>query len=222
MPPLLVATDVSVQPLGAPAPILAAFSLILAAGEQVLLLGDSGSGKTTALRCLNGLTATTTGSIQLAGRAITEIEPRELRRRVGMIAQTPYMFDGTVADNLMLAARYAGRAIDAQDHIHVVQRAGLSPDLIDRAATSLSVGQQQRVAIARVLIGRPQIILCDEPTSALDEAATVTLEETIIDLQTSGTAIVFVTHDMHQAARLGGRIMRLVDGLTVPSETVEQ
>lgn len=191
--------------------ILESVSFALAEGDLAVVMGGSGSGKTTLLKCLNRLSEPSGGRILLDGVDTREIPAVEVRRRIGMVPQVPFMFPGTVRDNLERAADYIGARIDEDGCAQVLHRAGLDAGL-DREALTLSVGQQQRIAVARALIGRPRVLLFDEPTAALDHGASLHLERTLTQMSADGMAIVVVTHDRAQAERVADRLFMLDGG----------
>lgn len=172
-----------------------------------VILGPSGAGKTSLLRCLNALDVPAAGTVYLDGSDAQEIPPTELRRRVGMICQVPVLLPGSVRDNLLY--EFDGTETDVEVSLH---RAGLRVDLLDRPAHQLSTGQAQRVCIARALIRSPDVLLMDEPTSSLDKDAAARVEETVESLRREGLTVIFVTHDLEQARRLGSRALLLVNG----------
>ena len=208
-PPLLEVEGLSFQ--AGEAPILRGVSLSLRAGELVVVMGASGTGKTTLLRCFNRLHEPDSGTIRLQGVDAREIAPVELRRKVGMVAQLPFMFDGTIRGNLERAAEYCGIVLEDHEYERLLSDVGLDEPL-GRDARSLSVGQQQRAAVARALVARPLILLCDEPTASLDQASSLRLESTLTAMAAGGMGIVFVTHDGEQAARIADRRLLLVGG----------
>ena len=184
----------------------------IARGETVFLRGPSGCGKSTLLSLVAGVLTADRGSVRLLGqdwRALPSFR-RDRRRadHVGYIFQQfnllPYL---SVRDNVLLACRLsrarAERAVDAPATARrLLERMGLDAALQDRPAAELSVGQQQRVAAVRALIGRPELIVADEPTSALDEA----LRDAFMDLllqacAEAGSALLFVSHDARLATR---------------------
>jgi len=179
------------------------------------LIGPSGCGKSTFLRCLNRMNDTIPGTIVegeilLKGQNIyaPDIDLPELRRRVGMVFQKPNPFPQSVYDNLAFGPRVLGMAENAarldEMIVHSLEQAGLWEEVRDRLkedALGLSLGQQQRLCLARVLAVKPEVILMDEPASALDPIATLRLEELIAELKEQYT-IVIVTHNMQQAARV--------------------
>src|SRR4051794_6636533 len=159
--------------------------------------GPSGAGKSTVLRLLNRLADPESGAVRFRGRDVRELDVLELRRTVGLVPQLPALLEGTVAECVCAGARYAGRP--APDGAPLLERAGLDPSLADRPADQLSVGQQQRVMLARALALEPDVLLLDEPTSALDAVARDAIERTLCEL---AIPLVVVTHDRAQAERL--------------------
>jgi len=196
-------------------------SFSVGAGEIFVVAGPSGSGKSTLLRLANGLVVPTSGLISLDGHQISDLEVTELRRRVGLVQQTPALFDGTVMENVMfgpslLQAERAGRRFCRDDALRCLMLAGLDESFADRDAEALSEGEKQRVAIARVLANDPDVLLLDEPTSSLDPTSTQVIESLVKRLrQTTGLTILFVTHDVEQAKRIGDRGILLVEGRKV-------
>lgn len=185
------------------------------------VLGPSGAGKTTLLRCINRLVDLTadlkvTGSVALGDQDTRSrsIDVDDLRRRVGIVFQRPVTFAGSIERNVVFAAKRIG-LVPSWDGASTVEEclraAHLWEEVSDRLhadACKLSVGQQQRLAIARTLAGRPEVILMDEPTSALDSASTERLESTIASLRGEKT-VILVTHDEAQAARLADFVVEL-------------
>ncbi len=180
-----------------------------------MLVGPSGSGKTTLLRLCNRLEVPSSGRVLLGGDDVADLDPRRLRRRVGMVFQRPVVFAGTVRDNLAVAGddqpdgRFAA----------VLERVGLDPSFLDRTADDLSGGEAQRVCIARTLLTDPEVLLMDEPTSALDPEHRLVIEARARALADAGTPVVWVTHDLDQARRLADRTVVLVDGGVADDET---
>ncbi len=190
--------------------------------EVLAVVGPSGSGKTSLLRLLNRLDEPTSGTVYLNGVDYRTISPRELRRRVGLVMQVPYLFPGTVADNVRFGPRQAGIILSDKAVEALLARVGL-PGYGDRDVTHLSGGEAQRVALARALANRPQVLLLDEPTSALDEEAKAGIEALLQDLLASGEfAAVLVTHDLAQAARLAQRVLVMEAGRIVRSGPVKE
>ena len=139
-----------------------------------------------------------------------ELDPLELRRRACLVPQLPAPLPGTVADNVRYAPGLLGRRVAVSEPLRL---AGLDLSYAERDASRLSVGEQQRVMLARALALEPEVLLLDEPTSALDEAAREGVERTLSELRgRAGLSIVLVTHDRGQAERLADRIVELHEG----------
>jgi ABC-type methionine transport system ATPase subunit len=174
------------------------------------VVGPSGAGKSTLLRAINRLIEPTAGEVYLDGEPTSGIDPLDLRRRVGMVFQIPALFGATVEEATLYGARLAGREADAG---RLLEMAGLDASFAGKDPLTLSVGEQQRVSIARALALGPEALLMDEPTSALDEAARRRVEELIRDLNASlGLTIVVVSHDLDQVSRVAHRVVALAGG----------
>jgi putative ABC transport system ATP-binding protein len=190
-------------------PVLRGFSARIPTGATCLA-GPSGSGKSTVLRLLDRLAEPDSGIVRYLGRDLRERDPLALRREVGLVPQLPALLEGTVDDNLRFAAGLAGREPDSA---HLLDLAGLDAGFIVRDAARLSVGEQQRVMLARALALEPSTLLLDEPTSALDAAATGAVEETLTELRDRlDLSLVLVTHDLDQARRMSGWLIRIEAG----------
>jgi len=194
---------------------LADVSMEIAEREITALIGPSGCGKSTFLRCLNRMNDTipatrVAGTIALDGQDIyaQEVDVVNLRRRVGMVFQRPNPFPQSVFDNVAFGPRVLGLTQNLDERVEQSLRgAALWEEVKDRlrqSALGLSLGQQQRLCIARVLAVEPEVILMDEPCSALDPLATLKIEELMRELRQRYT-IVIVTHNMQQAARVSDR-----------------
>ena len=192
------------------AEILRGVSFAVRAGEVFSVVGPSGAGKSTLLRTLNRLVESTAGNIFLDGAPIEEIDPLQLRRRIGMVFQLPALFGDTVEDAVLYGVRLAGKPADVE---RLLGLAGLAPSLASRNPQSLSVGQQQRVSIARTLALEPEVLLMDEPTSALDQVARQRIEDLIGQLNKElGLTIVVVSHALDQVERIADRVVLLIEG----------
>ncbi len=177
------------------------------------LVGPSGSGKSTILRLLNRLVDPGAGTVLYAGTDIRERDPRALRREVCLVPQLPALIDGSVADNIRFAASFGQIEPDIR---RVLRLGGLDAGFADRDASRISVGEQQRVMLARALALEPKVLLLDEPTSALDEDARDAVEGALAELHgESQISTVVVTHDPAQARRLGEWIVRIDDGKAI-------
>jgi putative ABC transport system ATP-binding protein len=184
------------------------------------LLGPSGSGKSTLLRLLNRLADPDSGQVLYEGRDVREYDPLALRREVSLVPQLPALIDGTVHDNVAYGARLAGRSFDAQSCLEL---AGLESAFEDRDASKLSVGEQQRVMLARALALEPRVLLLDEPTSALDQTARDAVEGTLRRLRArTAISLVVVTHDIAQARRLADYVVRIDSGGVIAQGTAAE
>ena len=192
--------------------IVRAATLEARAGSMVALVGPSGSGKSSLLRLINRLDEPTGGRVLLDGRDYREIAPRELRRRVGMVMQRPYLFPGTVADNVRFGPAQRGLTVSDAEVDGLLARvdlAGFGARGVDR----LSGGEAQRVSIARALANGPEALLLDEPTSALDEGRVEFVERLVGEMvRERGLVCLMVTHDREQARRMADRVLRMADG----------
>jgi ABC-type methionine transport system ATPase subunit len=179
-------------------------------GSITAVVGPSGAGKSTLLRAINRLIEPTAGEVYLDGEPTSVMDPLALRRRVGMVFQLPALFGATVEEATLYGSRLAGRSADAGQ---LLEMAGLDASFKDNAPQALSVGEQQRVSIARALALEPEALLMDEPTSALDEAARRRIEDLIRELNASlGLTLVVVSHDLDQVERVADRVVVLVRG----------
>jgi len=162
---------------------------------------------------LNRLADPDLGVVRFRGRDLRELDVLELRRQVALVAQLPALMDGTVGEAVTLGVRLAGRPpVEVDELLALV---GLTAQFAPRAAARLSVGEQQRVMLARALALRPQVLLLDEPTSALDADARAAVEDTLLDLRRRlAVSLVVVTHDRAQAERLGEHIVELSTATT--------
>ena len=195
-------------------------SLTVDEGELLVLLGGSGSGKTTTLKMINRLIEPSAGSVLVDGRDVAELAPHDLRRRIGYAFQQVGLFPHmTVAENIKVTPALLGWTEDnlrrrVDELLALVE---LDPDETrDRRPDQLSGGQQQRVGVARALAARPRLMLLDEPFGALDPLTRHRLQESFARIRRElGLTAVFVTHDMVEALVLGDRIAVLQAGRLV-------
>jgi ABC-type iron transport system FetAB ATPase subunit len=178
--------------------VLRGIELRVEAGEVVALVGPSGAGKSSLLRSLVRLDEPAGGRVLVDGRDAAGLEPCELRRRVGLVAQAPVMLPGDVRANLAYGLEAPLEATLAA----ALAATGLDAGFMDREARALSGGEAARVAVARALTRDPGVLLLDEPTAALDRAAAAPVEALVRSLADRGLAILIVTHDEAQAARV--------------------
>jgi osmoprotectant transport system ATP-binding protein len=197
--------------------ILKSLTLTVEAGETLVLLGRSGSGKTTALKMVNGLLFPSAGEVLVDGTPTTAWEPVRLKRRIGYVIQEIGLFPHyTVAENVGLvpklenwdAPRIRAR-VDA-----LLRQVGLDPEqFAARYPAQLSGGQRQRVGVARALAADPSVLLFDEPFGAVDPVTRLDLQKQFLALRRDlGKTAIFVTHDVREALMLATRIALLCDG----------
>jgi putative ABC transport system ATP-binding protein len=177
--------------------IVEGFSARIPADGLTAMVGASGSGKTTLLRLLNRLDDPDAGEVLFEGRDVRAYDVLDLRRRVQHVGQVPVTFPGTVADNV------------GPETPQLLARVGLDAALAGRDADRLSVGEAQRMCLARALARHPECLLLDEPTSALDTTAKAGIETLICSLADEGLTVVMVTHDPRQANELADRTLRV-------------
>ena len=180
-------------------PIVSGFSARIPADGLTAMVGPSGAGKTTLVRLLNRLDDPDEGTVLFDGTDVRDYDVLELRRRVQHVGQVPVTFPGTVADNL------------GGDQSLLV-RVGLGPGLATREADRLSVGEAQRLCLARALTRGPDVLVLDEPTSALDQTSKSGIEALVRSLADEGLTVVMVTHDARQAAELADHVVRVRPG----------
>jgi putative ABC transport system ATP-binding protein len=192
--------------------ILRDISFVVSAGDLLGIVGASGSGKSSLLRLLNRLDEPTHGTVYIDGQDYRQLAPRELRRRIGMVTQRPFLFPGDVASNLRFGPAQRGETVAVEEIARLLERVGLT-GFAEREVSVLSGGEQQRVSLARALANRPEVLLLDEPTSALDEESKLGIEELIGSLvRNHGLTCVMVTHDRDQARRMCNRVILLEAG----------
>ncbi len=201
--------------------VLKDINMVFPPGKVTAIIGPSGCGKTTLIRCLNRLNELTpgckmAGSILLDDKDISQIDPVLLRRQIGMVFQKPNPFPMSLKDNILYGVKACKRNHISHDDLikDTLSKAALWEELQDRlnmSAMALSVGQQQRLCIARCLAISPQVVLMDEPAASLDPISTAKLESSIIALKDNYT-IVIVTHNMQEAQRVSDYIAFLYLG----------
>lgn len=210
---------------GRDGPILRDVSLVIPDGRVTTLVGPSGAGKTTLLRLLNRLEDPDRGRILFRERPLEAHDVRELRCRVGFVFQAPVLFPGTVRQNLREAWEIAGAnwAGFEEAAFQALRRAELDVDLLERDSRELSVGQQQRVTLARVLVTDPDALLLDEPTSALDPPTAARLLRTVRRLvRGQGLTAVMATHRIGEARWISDHAAMMVAGELVEAGAADR
>ena len=196
-------------------------SFDLNAGELLAIVGPSGAGKSSLLRLLNRLDEPTSGTVLVQGRDYREIPTRELRRQVGMVMQRPFVFPGTVGENLRFGPQQLGRSLGDEEIEALLKGVGLS-GYAGEDVGHLSGGEAQRVCFARALANQPKVLLLDEPTSSLDESARSEVESVIRKIVQEGVTSVLVTHDLAQSRRLATRVAQLEAGKLIRIGSVSE
>ncbi|SIO67081.1 amino acid ABC transporter ATP-binding protein, PAAT family [Bradyrhizobium erythrophlei] len=207
--------------------VLRGINLKVGKGEAVAIVGSSGSGKSTCLRCINRLEEPTTGTIRVGGQEVTgaKVDLNLLRQRIGMVFQGinlyPHM---TAVGNVTLALRKVaglGKAQAEQKARHHLDLVGLAHKA-DSYPAQLSGGQQQRVGIARAMALEPQVMLFDEPTSALDPELVSEVLNVMVRTKEMGMTMIVVTHEMHFARDVADRVVFIDHGAVLAEGTPEE
>ena len=197
--------------------VLVDFSLHIEEGEFLTVIGRSGCGKTTMLRMINGLQIPDSGKVLVEGQDVAKADLIALRRRIGYVIQNKGLFPHmTVEENITYVPVISGKK-DKQENrklaLRLVQTVGLAQEMADRYPAELSGGQQQRVGIARALAADAKILLMDEPFGALDEITKRAMQDEMLSLQKKlHITIVFITHDIREAMKLGDRVLVMEKG----------
>ncbi|NLV17211.1 MAG: phosphate ABC transporter ATP-binding protein [Syntrophomonadaceae bacterium] len=192
--------------------ILSDVGITIPAGQIFTITGPSGSGKSSLLYLLNLLRDPTTGVIFLDGQNMAEMNVLEVRRKVGIVFQKPFMFKGSVRENLLLGPKLKGSESRYSPE-DLLEMMGLEREMARKEAILLSGGEQQRVSLARALANEPDVLLLDEVTSALDADSACSVEKLVKALcEEKGITVVWVTHDMEQLMRVGDNSLLLIDG----------
>jgi len=197
--------------------ILNDFSLKINKGEFLTIIGSSGCGKTTMLKLINGLLTPEGGKVHVNGEDISRVNQIELRRRIGYVIQGVGLFPHM---NIRKNIAYVPNLIKKDDKIEVASKVeklikivGLSEDMLERYPSELSGGQRQRIGLARALAASPEILLMDEPFGAVDEITRKLLQEEILRIYKElSVTIVFITHDIKEALKLGTRVLVMDKG----------
>lgn len=183
--------------------------------DFVALLGPSGSGKSTLLRMFNCLNSPTSGSIYFNDKMITGYEITQLRQKVGMVFQSPTMINDTVTENLTVTQKWTKdkNIFTEKELTEILKQVGLNSDFLNKDARSLSGGEQQRIALARVLLNKPEVLLLDEPTANLDPQLAIKILKLIYQLyQDLKLTVILVSHDHQIINQFAKHVAYLIDG----------
>ncbi len=202
-------------------------NLTIEDGEFMVLVGESGCGKTTTMQMINRLVDPTSGTITIDGEDITKMDKIQLRRRIGYVIQQIGLFPHwTIEQNVVAVLSLTSK--DAEKNLQVARdlldKVDLDPDIYSsRYPKELSGGQLQRVGVARALANDPDIILMDEPFSALDPITREQLQDEIVRIHDElGKTIIFVTHDIDEAIKVGDRIAVMQEGKIIQCDSAEE
>lgn len=201
-------------------------SIVVEEGEFLTVIGRSGCGKTTMLRMINGLQKPDSGKVYAAGEDVGEADLIRLRRKIGYVIQNKGLFPHmTVEKNIIYVPVISGQKDKRQNRKlaeELIGLVGLEREMLDRYPEELSGGQQQRVGIARALASRPKLLLMDEPFGALDEITKRAMQNELLALQKKlGMTVVFITHDIREAMKLGYRVLVMEQGKIAQCDTPE-
>jgi putative ABC transport system ATP-binding protein len=183
------------------------------------IIGPSGSGKSTLLRLMNKLISPCRGIVRFKGKDLAEIDSQELRKEIGMVLQSPFLFKGTVKSNLLYGPKIWNIDYTDKGLCQLLDTVGLEDDFLERDIDGLSGGEQQRVSLARSLANNPTVLLLDEPTTALDIVSEEIIEETLKRLTTECIKIIIVTHSLEQTKRLTDQLLFLREGRLLEKTT---
>ena len=204
--------------------ILNNISMGINKNDFVVLLGPSGSGKSTLLRMLNCLNSPTSGNIYFNDKLLTNYNIILLRQKVGMVFQSPTMINGTVRENLTMTQKWTkdDNAFSDEELNVILEQVGLNSDFLNKDARSLSGGEQQRIALARVLLNKSKVLLLDEPTANLDPQLAQKILKLVFDLyQKLGLTVILVSHHHNEIRKFAKRVVYLVDGEIIEEGTVD-
>jgi putative ABC transport system ATP-binding protein len=222
--PVLEAVDLcrTVDTPEGPRPLLRGVNFRLNRGQVMAVVGPSGAGKSTLLRILNRLDEPSCGTLLLSGEDHRNIDPRKLRRRVGMVMQRAYLFAGSASMNIAYGPAQDGKKLSNAQIEDLMGHVGMA-GCANRDVATLSGGEAQRISIARALANEPEVLLLDEPTSSLDPDAKQGIERLLAALVIERHATcVWVTHDVAQAERVADVVLRIEAGQAVALGTPQE
>lgn len=190
-------------------------------GKLVVVMGPSGTGKSTLFRLLNRLEDPDEGEITYMGKPLTEWDPVRLRREVHYVHQNPILFPDTVRDNLACPLTLQGKKASTDEMKQMLEQVGFPGADLDRSVEGLSGGEKQRVNLARSLMLKPPVLMLDEPTSSLDRKSTEKVEKMMKEIRKEGRTVLLISHNREQAEGLADVLWQLEDGKLI-QEPVER
>ena len=207
--------------------ILHNFNLQVKKGDFLTIIGTSGSGKTTALKLVNGLLKADTGDVCIEGKNITSVDIISLRRNIGYVIQGVGLFPHmSVRKNIAYVSNLSRKKDKSKIDTTVnklIKIVGMDKEMLDRYPSELSGGQKQRIGIARALAASPKILLMDEPFGAVDEITRKSLQEEILRIHKElGVTIIFITHDIKEALKLGSKVLIMDKGEIIQLGTPDE
>ncbi|WP_326513995.1 ABC transporter ATP-binding protein [Clostridium intestinale] len=207
--------------------ILHNFNLQVKKGDFLTIIGTSGSGKTTALKLINGLLKADTGDVCIEGKNITSVDIISLRRNIGYVIQGVGLFPHmSVRKNIAYVSNLSRKKDKSKIDTTVnklIEIVGMDKEMLDRYPSELSGGQKQRIGIARALAASPKILLMDEPFGAVDEITRKSLQEEILRIHKElGVTIIFITHDIKEALKLGSKVLIMDKGEIIQLGTPDE
>jgi putative ABC transport system ATP-binding protein len=191
------------------------------AGDFISIVGPSGSGKSTLLKLCCHLISPSSGRILYKDKEITDYNPTEIRKEIAYCFQTPSLFGETVLDNLKFPYQIRNIKYDEERVKELFQKFQLDIDLVKNKVKNLSGGEKQRIALIRILLYKPQIILLDEITSALDVDNTLIVESVIESLNDEGITILWITHNPEQSRKYANKVLTIEQGAIKSMEMIK-
>ncbi len=190
-------------------------------GDYISIVGPSGGGKSTFLKLCCHLISPASGTILYKGKSILDLDPMEVRKNIAYCFQTPHLFGKTVIDNV--AFPYVIRKIvpDLKKIEELLAAFNLDISYLEKSIVNLSGGEKQRIALVRTLLFQPEILLLDEVTSALDERNALTVEKVVRSFYETGTAVLWITHNVEQSRRNANKILTLEAGKIKSVEVIK-
>ncbi|MFZ5967423.1 MAG: ABC transporter ATP-binding protein [Bacillota bacterium] len=185
------------------------------------IVGESGSGKTTLLRLLNKLISCNSGEIFYDNQPLQHMDAVQLRRAVVMLPQSPAIFNGTIKENLLIGLKFAEKPMVSDDRLSEVLKLVRLDKKLSEGAEKLSGGEKQRVALGRVILLQPEVLLLDEPSSALDEDTEHLIIEALVNYtKENGKTLIMVTHSKKVAHHFSDHIIEIKNGSVVNQKEV--